>query len=136
MNLDEIQAVERTWALVAETPDSAARLFYAKLFTKYPEVRPLFRGDMEEQGAKLVQTLALAVGGLRRPDSIRPAVTRLGARHVGYGARPEHYPLVGATLIETLRAALGSEFTPEAEKAWGAAIGLLAGWMLEGAQPA
>ncbi len=135
MNLDEIQAVERTWARVAETPGSAARLFYAKLFTKYPEVRPLFRGDMEEQGAKLVKTLALAVGGLRRPDSIRAAVTRLGARHVGYGARAEHYPLVGATLIETLRAALGSEFTPEAEKAWGVAIGLLAEWMLEGAQP-
>jgi len=134
MTFEEIEAVERTWQRVAATPDAAAQLFYANLFAAYPELRPLFRGELHEQGKKLTQTLALAVGSLRRPDAIREPVTRLGARHVAYGVRREHYPLVGVTLIGTLREALGAELTPEAEKAWQAAIALLAGWMIQGAE--
>ncbi len=134
MTFEEIEAVELTWSQVAATPDAAAKLFYASLFAEHPELRPLFRGDMAEQGKKLMQTLALAVSCLRRPDTIREPVERLGARHVAYGVRREHYPLVGATLVDTLRQALGAELTPEAEKAWQSAITLLAGWMIQGAE--
>jgi nitric oxide dioxygenase len=134
MTFEEIAAIERTWERVAATPDDAAQRFYANLFAAHPQLRPLFRGDMREQGKKLMQTLALAVGSLQRPDAIREPVARLGARHVAYGVRREHYPLVGATLIGTLREALGAELTPEAQKAWQAAIALLAGWMIQGAE--
>jgi len=134
MTGEEIAAVERTWALVAATPEAAAQLFYGNLFAEHPELRPLFRSDLSEQGKKLMQTLSLAVSSLRRPEAIREPVERLGARHVAYGVRRDHYPLVGATLVDTLRQALGAELTPEAEKAWESAIALLAGWMIRGAE--
>lgn len=132
MTGEEIGEVERTWALVAATPEAAAKLFYDNLFADHPQLRPLFRGDLAEQGKKLMRTLALAVTSLRRPDAIRAPVQRLGEQHVGYGVQRDHYPLVGGTLVATLREALGAELTPAAEKAWQSAIALLAGLMLEG----
>ena len=126
----EIALVRSTWEPVSKEPETAAELFYSKLFETAPEVRPLFKGDMAEQGKKLMQMIAIAVNNMDRVGEIVPALVELGARHEGYGALPAHYPVVGSVLLDTLGQALGDDFTPEARAAWTKTYGAIAGAML------
>ncbi len=133
MTIEQIDLVQNSFKLVEPIADDAAALFYDRLFTLDPSVRPLFKHDMKEQGRKLMQTLSVVVKGLKRLDTILPAVQDLGRRHVDYGVKDEHYDTVGAALLWTLGQGLGESFTPEVEEAWTTAYGLLAGAMKEAA---
>ncbi|MGF1641024.1 MAG: globin family protein [Rhodospirillales bacterium] len=133
MTPQEIELIEGSFASVAPLEVEAAALFYGRLFEMAPEVRPLFAGDMTEQGAKLMMTLAVVVNGLRDVDKLLPVVQNLARRHVGFGVRPEHYPTVGAALLWTLEQGLGEAFTPATEAAWQKAYGTLAGVMVAAA---
>jgi len=106
--------------------DTAAALFYARLFELDPALRPMFRGDMHEQGRKLMAMLKMVVNGLTRLEALVPAIEALGRRHVGYGVRDEHYAVVGSALLWTLGQGLGESFTPETEAAWSTAYTILA----------
>ena len=115
----EMQLVTESFTKVAPVADTAASLFYNRLFEIMPETKALFRDtDMTEQGRKLMQTLATAVGSLGRMDMIEPALVSLGKRHVAYGVRKEHYAVVGQALLWTLEQALGDEFNDEMKTAW------------------
>ena len=133
MTPDQIHLVQKSFAMVAPIADQAAALFYDRLFTLDPALRPMFRGDISEQGKKLMATLAVAVNGLKRPEKIIPTVQHLGRKHAGYGVRPEHYAVVGEALLWTLDKGLGDAFTLETEEAWTAAYTLLATVMQEAA---
>jgi hemoglobin-like flavoprotein len=133
MTPDQIHLVQKSFLMVAPIADQAAALFYDRLFTLDPALRPMFRGDISEQGKKLMSTLAVAVNGLKRPEKIIPTVQHLGRKHAGYGVRPEHYAVVGEALLWTLDKGLGDAFTLETEEAWTAAYTLLATVMQEAA---
>lgn len=121
--------VQDSWKEVLPIADTAAALFYGRLFALDPELKPLFRGDMKQQGRKLMAMMSVAVHGLGQPETIVPAVQDLGRRHAGYGVKDRHYASVGAALLWTLGQALGETFTPNVENAWSAAYGLLAATM-------
>jgi hemoglobin-like flavoprotein len=126
MTPQQTMLVRESFALVAPIADTAASLFYDRLFELDPSLRPYFPQDLREQGRKLMQMIAVAVRGLDAPGQLIPALEALGRRHVGYGVRPEHYAVVGAALLWTLEQGLGASFTPEVEAAWAAAYDLLA----------
>lgn len=118
--------VRESWARVEPIADVAAGLFYGRLFELDPSLRPLFKGDITEQGKKLMQTLAVVVRGLDKLDDLLPAVEALGRRHGGYGVRDEHYATVASALLWTLEKGLGEHYTPEVRDAWTEAYTLLA----------
>lgn len=99
MTPEQIQLVQSTWAKVLPIADKAAELFYGKLFDLDPAVKPMFKGDMTEQGRKLMQTIGMVANSLTRLDEIVPVVQDMGRRHVDYGVKPEHYDTVGAALL-------------------------------------
>jgi len=117
--------VERTFRRVANESDIVAAQFYARLFETAPPLALLFKGDMTEQGQKLMQMIAIAVGALNRLDTLGPAVEALGSRHVAYRVKKEDYQTFGSALLWTLERFLGTEFTPEVKDAWTAVYGLL-----------
>jgi nitric oxide dioxygenase len=117
--------VQTTFAQVTDA-DAVASTFYARLFEIAPEVTSLFKGDMSEQGKKLMQTLAVVVNGLDDLSAIVPAVQALGKRHVAYGVKAEHYDLVGSALLWTLAQAFGKAFTDDVQAAWATAYGIVA----------
>ena len=122
--------VQATWRRIAPLSDSAAGLFYDRLFQIDPSARALFAdSDMTAQREKLMKALNLAVGSLERVDEILPTLTALGRRHVGYGVNDSHYESVGTALIWTLERGLGPAWSEEVKAAWQAAYGLLAGAM-------
>ena len=129
MTPQQIEVVQSTWALVAPIRDEAAAMFYGKLFEMDPSLSTLFKGDMKEQGRKLMAMITTAVNSLTRLESIVPAVQQLGQRHKGYGVVDAHYATVGGALLWTLEAGLGSAFTPEVKEAWATTYGVLADTM-------
>jgi len=136
MNDSQIQLVRHSFALVLPIADQAAALFYDKLFERDPSISTLFRGDMAQQGARLMHMIEGAVQMLDRPSMLRHALLRLGERHAGYGVVDAHYPLVGAALLDTLAVGLGDAFTAETREAWAAMYTMVAEAMREGAAAA
>jgi hemoglobin-like flavoprotein len=132
----QVALVQETFELVAPIAETAAELFYNRLFELDPSVKPLFKGDMTEQGKKLMAMIATAVKGLNNPDKLIPAVQQLGRNHVGYGVVDAHYDTVGAALIWTLEQGLADAFTPEVKDAWVAVYTLLASVMKDAAAQA
>ncbi len=129
MNSEQIRLVQESFEKVVPIADAAAALFYGRLFDLDPSLEALFKGDMAEQGRKLMQMLGVAVKGLDRLEQVLPAVCALGARHAAYGVRERDYDTVGRALIWTLRKGLGDGFTPEVEAAWAETYTALAGVM-------
>ena len=130
MTPDQVKLVQQSFAKVAPISETAAVLFYARLFEIAPQVKAMFPADLTEQRKKLMATLAVVVNGLGNLESILPAASALARRHVSYGARAEHYPVVGAALLWTLEKGLGDAWTPETAAAWTAAYGALSGFMI------
>ena len=131
MNPTQIKLVQDSFAKVAPISEQAAVLFYGRLFEVAPSVRAMFPDDMKEQRKKLMATLAVVVGGLSNLEAVLPAASALAKRHVNYGAKPEHYPVVGGALLWTLEKGLGDAWTPELAEAWTAAYGTLSGYMIQ-----
>jgi nitric oxide dioxygenase len=133
----DIDALETSFDLIAPRGDELMDVFYARLFAAAPSVKPLFAGtDLPRQKAMLLGTLVLLRKSLRDLGAIVPKLHALGARHVAYGAVPEHYPVVGEVLIASMAEVAGDAWRPEYEQAWGTAFAVVAGAMLEGAAAA
>jgi len=118
MTENTITLVQSSFKKVAPIADTAAEIFYGKLFEMDPGLKPLFKGDMKEQGKKLMSMIGTAVGALTKPEALIPVVQKLGKDHAGYGVTTEMYDKVGGALLYTLGAGLGDDFTEEVEKAW------------------
>ena len=129
MNREQTRLVQESFEKVVPIADAAAALFYGRLFDLDPKLESLFKGDMVEQGRKLMQMIGVAVKSLDRLQQVLPAVCALGARHAGYGVREKDYDTVGRALIWTLKKGLGDDFTPEVEAAWAEVYAALAGVM-------
>ncbi len=116
---DQKQVVRETWTQVVPIADTAASLFYDRLFALDPSLEKLFKTtDMQEQRRKLMQMLGVAVNSLNRPDQLVPVLEDLARRHVQYGVKEQDYDTVGAALLWTLERGLGEAFTPFARDAW------------------
>lgn len=130
MDRQTIDAVQSTWRAVKAIESQAAALFYRNLFEIDPALRPLFRGDMEAQGRKLMQVIGAAVGMLDDLGALVPVLQDLGRRHVGYGVEEAHYHTVGTALLSTLEQGLGAGFTPRVRDAWSEVYALIANVMI------
>lgn len=130
MTPDQVRLVQQSFSKVAPIADQAAIMFYDRLFEVAPSVKALFPADLTEQRRKLMATLGAVVNGLSNIDSILPAASALATRHVAYGAKAEHYPVVGGALLWTLQKGLGEAWTPEVAAAWTAAYGTLSTYMI------
>jgi hemoglobin-like flavoprotein len=131
MTSEQKALVQSSFAGLVPIADIAARFFYHRLFELEPRLRLLFRGDMQDQGRKLMQMIGIAVKGLDQLDALIPALRTLGSRHTGYGVREEDYETVGAALIAMLGTLLGPRFTAETREAWIAVYDLVSSMMQE-----
>jgi len=130
-----VDLVERSFARIKADKEAFTDAFYPMLFAENPQLKPLFGGvDMKKQGAKLNATLGLLVQNLRHPDELERVLLPLGKKHVGYGARPEHYPMVCSAILKTLENTLGDDWTPPVAAAWRETFAHVQSVMLRGAE--
>ncbi len=133
MNQDTVALVQRSWRKVATIAPQAAGIFYGHLFAADPELKLLFKGDMEQQGKKLMQMIGAAVNKLDDLDTLVPILQGLGQRHVVYGVEDSHYKTVGSALLKTLAQGLGDDFTDSVKNAWTTVYNLMAEVMMNAA---
>lgn len=131
MTPEQIILVQESFSKVAPIAEQAATLFYGRLFEIAPQVKPLFKSDMSEQGRKLMGTLGVVVAGLANLESILPAASSLAKRHVQYGVKAEHYAPVGEALLWTLEQGLGAAWNQKLKESWAEAYGTLSGFMIK-----
>lgn len=125
-----ITLVQSSWQRCLPIVDTAANLFYERLFTLDPSLRSLFPTEMAEQKKKLMTMITAAVAGLNDLNTLVPVVQKLGRRHVAYRVEARHYPIVGQALLDTLATGLGPAFTLEVKEAWTVVYGVLADTMI------
>jgi hemoglobin-like flavoprotein len=130
-----VELLESSFAQIKDRQAEFTEFFYTNLLNNYPEVKPLFNNiHMDKQQEKLFQSLVITVDSLRTPDVLTGALKGLGTRHVKYGVLPEHYPMVGSSLLKTFAFCLQDAWTPNTEQAWIEAYGAITQLMLEGAE--
>jgi methyl-accepting chemotaxis protein len=133
----DIDTLETSFDAVAPRGAELMDRFYARLFEAAPAVAPLFaKTDIRRQKQKLLAALVILRRSLRDLDAVVPTLRKMGARHAGYGARPEHYPVVGAALIASMADVAGDRWRPEYASAWASAFDVVAGAMIAGAAEA
>ena len=135
MSPEQKNLVKTTWAMVVPIADTAAGLFYDRLFVIDASTRSMFSAtNMAEQRKKLMQALAFVIGGLDRTEQLVPTIQSLGRNHVRYGVTDKHYDSVGAALLWTLEQGLKDAWTPAVKDAWVAAYTLVASVMKDAAR--
>ncbi|WP_199709397.1 globin domain-containing protein [Rhodophyticola porphyridii] len=92
--------------------------FYDALFRRAPHLRQMFREDLTGQGMKFMTTLDVIVHKLDNEDELASRYQGLGRSHAIMGVRTADFAPMEDALIETMRSALGDEFTAELEQAW------------------
>jgi hemoglobin-like flavoprotein len=129
----QIEHVRMSFALVRPISETAAALFYSRLFELDPSLKPMFKSDLRAQGRLLMQVLGVAVTSLDRLDALTPTIRAMGRRYAGYGVETRHYDTVAEALLWTLEQGLGDAFTPAVRDAWVSVYGVLAHAMQTGA---
>jgi hemoglobin-like flavoprotein len=134
LSTDDIERVrnsfDRLWPISSRT----AGLFYDRLFEIAPEVRPLFRNDLDEQKRKFIATLAVIVGSLDDSGKLMTLTDTLARQHGSFGVRPAHYTVVGEALLWSLERGLGEQWTPGVAASWSKAYGMISAVMIERGQ--
>ncbi|MBX2882771.1 MAG: hypothetical protein KTR32_22665 [Granulosicoccus sp.] len=133
MTPNQKDLVRESWSKVLPIQETAAELFYGRLFSVYPEVAPMFKGDMKEQGQKLMNMLDQAVGSLDKLETLIEPLKQSGRAHRAYGVREEDYDKVADCLLWTLGQGLGASFDEKTKDAWVVTYQTLSGVMIEGA---
>lgn len=119
MHPDTASRIRQSWALILPQRKTVCRAFYERLFTCYPELRPLFKGDIESQADLFVTMINTVISALEHPERVRPLIETMGARHTEYGVQAEDYAKFEAVLLETLRETLGDdELDAETQSGW------------------
>jgi nitric oxide dioxygenase len=136
MNESQIKLVQDSFAQVAPIAQTAAELFYGRLFEIAPQVKPMFKSDVSVQGPKLMKMLGMAVNSLNDIPALVPVIENLAVNHIAYGVKDEHYGIVGEALIWTLGQGLGDAFTDEVKEAWLETYGLIAETMINATKKA
>lgn len=126
------EVLQQSFAVLEPKSDILVARFYENLLRGYPSVAKLFEGvSMARQQEMLRTALIAVVRYAQDPSSLAPVLVDLGTRHERYGVKPEHYPLVGETLLAAMAEVAGPAWTPESARAWSEAYGIIAATMLD-----
>lgn len=136
MNPQTAALVRDTWAEIVPIRKQVCGDFYQRLFARHPELRPLFKGDLDRQTALFVTMLNTVVSALDDPGPVVPLIKAAGVRHADHGVTDADYDKFAAVLLDSFADALGERFTPDVRRAWAAVYAELAATMRRGAEEA
>ncbi|TFW14784.1 NO-inducible flavohemoprotein [Duganella callida] len=122
--------ITATVPILEQGGEALTRHFYLTLFKDHPEVKHLFNQANQNDGNQqraLANAVLMYAKNIEKLEQLGPLVNTIINKHVSLQIQPEHYPLVGASLLKAIREVLGAEVATDAViDAWGAAYGQLA----------
>jgi hemoglobin-like flavoprotein len=132
----QIKLVQDSWSTITPVSQKMGEEFYANLFEKAPELKPLFKSDPKDQAMKLMFMLSYLVYRLEHVEELKEEILKLANRHKDYGTEPKHYAIIGENLLWSLERNLGSQWTQEMQEAWGTTYKMIADLMINGKKAA
>jgi len=131
----DVHLLRASFELVIERQPQLVSRFYAILFDRYPQVRPLFgRNAQAAQEKMLTDALVAVLDHIEDATWFRDRLGALGRKHAGYGVTEDMYGWVGECLLAALAEAAGDAWSDELAKLWAGAYAAIAGAMLDGAR--
>ncbi|WP_299493078.1 NO-inducible flavohemoprotein [uncultured Shewanella sp.] len=124
-----VKIVKSTIPLLVNAGTGVTEHFYNRMFTHNPELKNIFNMGNQATGKQpfaLFNALAAYAQHIDNLEVLTSALSRINHKHTSLNILPEHYPIVGHHLIETLRELVPDAFTPDVEEAWTQAYNLLA----------
>ncbi|XLZ71876.1 NO-inducible flavohemoprotein [Massilia sp. SR12] len=122
--------VTATVPILEQGGEALTRHFYQVLFTDFPQVKPFFNQAHQHSGEQqraLANGILMYAKNIERLEALGPLAAAIVNKHVALQIQPEHYQMVGASLLKAIREVLGAETATDAVlEAWGAAYGQLA----------
>src|SRR5579871_4339044 len=118
MTTASLERIRNSFDTLAPKIATMTATFYDTLFAGRPEVRALFKVDMDIQRQHLAAALALIVRNMTMLDALQEPLRQLGRDHARVGARPEHYPLVRDAMLHAIQQALEPAWTPDLAADW------------------
>lgn len=129
-----INTIKSTVPVLSEHGGAITQLFYKKLFEQYPELKNIFNQTNQikgEQPRALADSVFMYAKYIDQLDQLTPMVTRIAHKHASLGVKPEHYPIVGKLLLESIQEHLDLKTDHEVLAAWGEAYQALANIFIE-----
>lgn len=126
LSTKSIQIVKATASVVAEHSESITTEMYQILFKKFPQTKELFKDADSEQHKKLAAAVSAYAANIDNLSVLEKAIEKIVGSHVRTKVKPEHYPMVGASILEAIKKVLGDAATPEILEAWKEAFFFLA----------
>ncbi len=129
LSTQQIDTVKSTIPLLESAGSAITEHFYQRMFSHNPELQHIFNMSNQRSGKQpfaLFDAVAAYAKNIDNLAVLTTAVERIANKHASLNIQPEHYPIVGHHLLETLRELAGDAFTPEVEEAWTAAYQFLA----------
>ena len=131
LSLLTIETVKATVPVLREHAESITCNMYDILFDKYPETKALFGDSPDNQPKVLAAAVSAYAINIDNLDALSDAVGKMSAAHVRTNVKPEHYPMVGESLLQAMVNVLGDAATPQILEAWGEAYFFLADILIE-----
>ena len=131
LTAEEIVRVRTSFDMVFANAGDTMTAFYDRIFELAPEVRPMFPADLSALKQDFISKLVVLVGSLDPKTGLLGGADVLGRNHQHYGAKAEHYPVVGEALLWSLARGLGPHWTDELEQAWRKVYDIVAQRMIE-----
>ena len=121
-----IEIVKATAAPVAVNAEAITTRMYEILFENHPEVKPMFENAASDQHKKLAAAVSAYAANIDNLGALSKAVEKMASTHVKVKVKPEHYPIVGVSLLGAIKDVLGDAATDEVIEAWKEAYFFLA----------
>lgn len=131
MNEETKAIIKATAPVLKEHGEAITKEMYRIMFTKHPEVEKLFENQTPDQHKKLANAVYAYAANIDQLDKLGKGIETMVNAHVKTNVQPEHYPIVGASLLEAIKNVLGDAATDEIINAWAEAYQFLADVLIE-----
>ena len=126
LSKNTIKIVKATAAPVAANAEAITTRMYEILFSTHPETQELFKDSDPQQHKKLAGAIVAYAKNIDNLAALSSAVEKMAATHIRVKVLPEHYPMVGVSLLGAIKDVLGDAATDEVIEAWKEAYFFLA----------
>ncbi len=133
---DLINRLSTSFRIIEPQLDEVVTVFYRQLFEAAPQIRSMFPDDLGRQKKHMVNALLLVAKNVPDIENLIEPLREMGARHISYGTREEHFPIVRDTMVYALGQVAGYTWTPQLNDDWTHALDVISGYMIEGMRQA
>ena len=118
MTAQGLDTIRSSFTALSPHVEGLGERFFARLFAAQPALRALLPRDHWQRSHDLIALLGMVVKNAHRPELIQHALMDFGAKAQRVGIMPQHYGMARRALLDSMKDALGPDWTAEVENDW------------------